>query len=244
MWLCKQLTTRSLPDIGRRFGGRDHTAVLHAVRRIEELRKEDPHLAHQLDILSRKLRSDDAPISYSPASHPTLPLSGAPLPTQHLVVEDIHQLADAMDESPYMKGLVFIIRDFAGSWPQRKEALPSSEDLKQWTSIISELFEGHASGVILIAVISIAISERLSNPTLAMNSLLIAEHLFSKRHELLARGICQLLLSEQLLSIDERELADLYAIASAEVGVQVGLPMLTLRALRLPANSLPAARYH
>ena len=38
MWLAKQLTTRSLPDIGRRFGGRDHTTVLHAVRRIEELK--------------------------------------------------------------------------------------------------------------------------------------------------------------------------------------------------------------
>ena len=36
MYLCKQLTTRSYPDIGRRFGGRDHTTVLHGVRRIEE----------------------------------------------------------------------------------------------------------------------------------------------------------------------------------------------------------------
>ena len=56
MWLCKQLTTRSLPDIGRRFGGRDHTTVLHAVRRIEELRAIEPPLAADVEALVRKLR--------------------------------------------------------------------------------------------------------------------------------------------------------------------------------------------
>ena len=56
MWLAKQLTTRSLPDIGRRFGGRDHTTVLHAVRRIEALRIEDTALNHDLETLTRKLR--------------------------------------------------------------------------------------------------------------------------------------------------------------------------------------------
>nr|WP_269715086.1 chromosomal replication initiator protein DnaA [Caulobacter sp. NIBR2454] len=56
MWLAKQLTTRSLPDIGRRFGGRDHTTVLHAVRRIEALRAEDPALSRDLETISRKLR--------------------------------------------------------------------------------------------------------------------------------------------------------------------------------------------
>lgn len=56
MWLAKQLTTRSLPDIGRRFGGRDHTTVLHAVRRIEALRAEDSALSHDLEMLTRKLR--------------------------------------------------------------------------------------------------------------------------------------------------------------------------------------------
>ncbi len=56
MWLAKQLTTRSLPDIGRRFGGRDHTTVLHAVRRIEALRADDPVLARDLETLTRKLR--------------------------------------------------------------------------------------------------------------------------------------------------------------------------------------------
>lgn len=56
MWLAKQLTTRSLPDIGRRFGGRDHTTVIHAVRRIEELKAEDATLARDLETLTRKLR--------------------------------------------------------------------------------------------------------------------------------------------------------------------------------------------
>jgi len=56
MWLAKQLTTRSLPDIGRRFGGRDHTTVIHAVRRIDELKAADPALARDLETLMRKLR--------------------------------------------------------------------------------------------------------------------------------------------------------------------------------------------
>ena len=56
MWLAKQLTTRSLPDIGRRFGGRDHTTVLHAVRRIEALKVDDAQLTRDLETLARKLR--------------------------------------------------------------------------------------------------------------------------------------------------------------------------------------------
>src|SRR3546814_3415894 len=44
MYLAKRLTPRSLPEIGRRFGGRDHTTVMHAVKRIEELRVEDTEL--------------------------------------------------------------------------------------------------------------------------------------------------------------------------------------------------------
>jgi len=56
MWLAKQITTRSLPDIGRRFGGRDHTTVLHAVRRIEALKGEDAGIARDIDALMRKLR--------------------------------------------------------------------------------------------------------------------------------------------------------------------------------------------
>ena len=56
MWLAKSLTTRSYPDIGRRFGGRDHTTVLHAVRKIEELKVSDPQIAGDLETLTRKLR--------------------------------------------------------------------------------------------------------------------------------------------------------------------------------------------
>jgi chromosomal replication initiator protein len=55
MWLAKQLTTRSLPEIGRRFGGRDHTTVMHGVRRIEELKTGDPQLAEDLEMLRRML---------------------------------------------------------------------------------------------------------------------------------------------------------------------------------------------
>jgi chromosomal replication initiator protein len=57
MFLAKSLTTRSYPDIGRRFGGRDHTTVLHAVRTIERLSKEDAQLARDVEALTRKLRS-------------------------------------------------------------------------------------------------------------------------------------------------------------------------------------------
>jgi chromosomal replication initiator protein len=56
MYLAKTLTTRSYPDIGRRFGGRDHTTVLHAVRRIEQLKAEDPALAADVEAITRKLR--------------------------------------------------------------------------------------------------------------------------------------------------------------------------------------------
>jgi chromosomal replication initiator protein len=56
MWLCKQHTTRSYPDIGRRFGGRDHTTVLHGVRKIEELMAQDEQIARDVEALTRKLR--------------------------------------------------------------------------------------------------------------------------------------------------------------------------------------------
>lgn len=55
MYLAKRLTPRSLPEIGRRFGGRDHTTVMHAVKRIEELRIEDAELDADIDLLSRQL---------------------------------------------------------------------------------------------------------------------------------------------------------------------------------------------
>jgi len=56
MYLCKQHTTRSYPDIGRRFGGRDHTTVLHGVRKIEELIPQDDQIARDVEALTRKLR--------------------------------------------------------------------------------------------------------------------------------------------------------------------------------------------
>ncbi len=55
MYLAKQLTSRSLPEIGRRFGNRDHTTVMHGVRRIEELKATDHQIAEDLEILRRSL---------------------------------------------------------------------------------------------------------------------------------------------------------------------------------------------
>ena len=57
MYLAKTMTTRSLPEIGRRFGGRDHTTILHGVRKVEELRASDSQLAEDLDLLRRLLES-------------------------------------------------------------------------------------------------------------------------------------------------------------------------------------------
>ena len=56
MYLAKTLTQRSLPEIGRRFGGRDHTTVLHAIRKIENLKQQDGTLKDELDSLSRMLK--------------------------------------------------------------------------------------------------------------------------------------------------------------------------------------------
>jgi len=57
MYLAKQLTSRSLPEIGRKFGGRDHTTVMHAVRKVEELRKLDSGFCEDVDLLRRMLES-------------------------------------------------------------------------------------------------------------------------------------------------------------------------------------------
>ena len=53
MYLAKKMTSRSLPEIGRRFGGRDHSTVLHAVRKIEEQIKTDDRLAREVALLIR-----------------------------------------------------------------------------------------------------------------------------------------------------------------------------------------------
>ena len=57
MYLSKILTTRSLPEIGRKFGGRDHTTVIHAVKRVEGLRDSDTAIQEEVDLLTRSLES-------------------------------------------------------------------------------------------------------------------------------------------------------------------------------------------
>ncbi|UYN99005.1 MAG: chromosomal replication initiator protein DnaA [Devosia sp.] len=55
MYLAKALTSRSLPEIGRRFGGRDHTTVLHSVRKVEQMIKDDIELGQEIELLKRML---------------------------------------------------------------------------------------------------------------------------------------------------------------------------------------------
>jgi chromosomal replication initiator protein len=57
MYLAKQMTSRSLPEIGRRFGGRDHTTVMHGVKRVEELKVQDGQIAEDLEMLRRALEA-------------------------------------------------------------------------------------------------------------------------------------------------------------------------------------------
>ncbi|MFD2234277.1 chromosomal replication initiator protein DnaA [Phaeospirillum tilakii] len=56
MYLAKQLTSRSLPEIGRKFGGRDHTTVMHAVKKVEELKESDQGFAEDVELLRRMLQ--------------------------------------------------------------------------------------------------------------------------------------------------------------------------------------------
>ncbi|OAN55182.1 chromosomal replication initiation protein DnaA [Paramagnetospirillum marisnigri] len=56
MYLAKQLTSRSLPEIGRKFGGRDHTTVMHAVKKVEELKETDHNFAEDVELLRRMLQ--------------------------------------------------------------------------------------------------------------------------------------------------------------------------------------------
>jgi chromosomal replication initiator protein len=55
MYLAKRLTTRSLPEIGRKFGGRDHSTVIHAVRKVEQLRDTDRDIDNAVRVLLREL---------------------------------------------------------------------------------------------------------------------------------------------------------------------------------------------
>ena len=57
MYLSKQLTSRSLPEIGRRFGGRDHTTIMHGVRKIEELIIDDSAMSEDIAVLKRMLEA-------------------------------------------------------------------------------------------------------------------------------------------------------------------------------------------
>lgn len=57
MYLAKTMTTRSLPEIGRRFGGRDHTTIMHGIRKVEELKTTDSQLSEDIDLLRRVLEA-------------------------------------------------------------------------------------------------------------------------------------------------------------------------------------------
>lgn len=63
MYLCKELTTNSLPQIGRQFGGRDHTTVLHAFRKIDGLRKTDAALDDQIKTLMATIMAKPEPVA-------------------------------------------------------------------------------------------------------------------------------------------------------------------------------------
>lgn len=57
MYLAKKLTSKSLPEIGRKFGGKDHTTVMHAVKRIDEISRSDQEFADEVELLMRMLQS-------------------------------------------------------------------------------------------------------------------------------------------------------------------------------------------
>ena len=58
MYLAKNLTTSSYPEIGRKFGGRDHTTIMHAVKKVEELLINDSEMCDDVELL-RSLLSDN-----------------------------------------------------------------------------------------------------------------------------------------------------------------------------------------
>ena len=57
MYLSKKLTTRSLPEIGRKFGGRDHTTVIHAVKKIDELKENDYKFDEDVNLITQMITS-------------------------------------------------------------------------------------------------------------------------------------------------------------------------------------------
>jgi chromosomal replication initiator protein len=57
MYLCKNLTTKSLPDIGKGFGGKDHSTVIHSVKKVKEMLQTDKTFSADLEILAKSLES-------------------------------------------------------------------------------------------------------------------------------------------------------------------------------------------
>ena len=57
MYLAKKLTSRSLPEIGRKFGGRDHTTVIHAVKKIDQLKSENEKYDEVVSVLTQIITS-------------------------------------------------------------------------------------------------------------------------------------------------------------------------------------------
>ena len=55
MYFSKTFTPKSLPEIGRMFGGRDHTTVMHAIKKVQELCKVDPSFAEHIKVLKKTL---------------------------------------------------------------------------------------------------------------------------------------------------------------------------------------------
>jgi chromosomal replication initiator protein len=82
MWLTKELTEHSLPSIGRAFGGRDHTTVLHACRRVAVHIASSPAAYRDIDALTAALRTADAPDVPSPVP--------APSPSRASIAADVH----------------------------------------------------------------------------------------------------------------------------------------------------------
>jgi chromosomal replication initiator protein len=57
MYLCKSLTNSSLPEIGKSFGGKHHSTVIHSIRKVEEMRKRDPSFNSLMASLTESIRS-------------------------------------------------------------------------------------------------------------------------------------------------------------------------------------------
>ena len=57
MYLAKSITSRSLPEIGRKFGGRDHTTVIHAVKKIDELKENDSKFDEDVNLITQMITS-------------------------------------------------------------------------------------------------------------------------------------------------------------------------------------------